>query len=112
MMKRVVLCTLVVAVVPLLAFAETWKSVPVVDNMCYEKVKADPDVHPTKCALACAKSGYGIIAADGSFLKFDESGNARVAALLKDTKKKDHLRVTVDGDWTGNSIKVKSVSLN
>ena len=112
MMKSIFLCALVAVAVPFVASAETWKNVPASDSMCYEKVKADPDAHSTKCALACARSGYGIIAADGSFLKFDEAGNARFARLLKDTKNKDHLRVTVDGDRAGDSIKVKSLSLN
>ncbi len=111
-LKKVVFCVLAVAVVPILACAETWKGMPMVDSMCFEKVKADPDAHSTKCAIACAKNGYGIIDAHGAFLKFDESGNEKIAALLKNTKEKDHLRVTVDGDRSGNTIKVKSVSLN
>ena len=93
--------------------AEEWKNVSLVDTMCSEKdaVKADPDKHPAKCAVACAKSGYGIMA-DGKYLKFDEKGNEQIASELKSTKKTDHLRVTVDGERKGDTIAVKSVKLD
>ena len=112
MNKRLILGALFAAFLPLLAQAETWKGAPVVDRMCYERAKTDPDAHTTKCALACVKSGYGIISADGTFLKLDDAGNEKLAKLLKDTKKKDHLRVTVDGKRQGDSITVNSVSLD
>ena len=96
---------------PLSASAETWTNVVVVDTMCSVKVKAAPDEHTTKCALACAKSGFGILTADGSFLKFDEAGNQKAVAALKDTKKADHLRATVTGERDGNTIKVQSLNL-
>ncbi len=112
MIKRMLLCASLISAMALLAQAKEWKGVPVVDGMCFAKVKADPDAHSRECALACAKSGYGIIAPDGSFLQFDEAGNAKLTKLLRDTKRKDHLRVTVDGEQKGNSISVTSVSLN
>ena len=99
-------------VLPLSAAAETWKNVSVVDTMCSTKAKADADKHATKCALACAKSGFGILTADGSFLKFDEAGNEKTIEALKATKKADHLRVTVTGERDGDTIKVQSLSLN
>ncbi len=111
MIKKVILGMSFAAFLPLLVHAETWKGVPVVDSMCYAKVKADPDAHTTKCALACVKGGYGIIAADGAFLKLDDSGNEKVSNLLKNTDRKDHLRVTVDGERRGDSIAVTSVVL-
>src|SRR4029079_2486580 len=72
--------------------AEEWKNVSLVDTMCAEKdaVKADPDKHPVKCAVACAKSGYGIMA-DGKFLKLDDAGNKQVAAALQSATKPDHI---------------------
>ncbi len=99
-------------VLPLSAAAETWKSVALVDTMCEVKVKADPDKHPTNCALTCAKSGFGILIADGSFLKLDEAGNEKAVAALKNTKKADHLRATVTGERNGDTIKVESLSLD
>ena len=110
-MKRVLLLMLAAAAVPQVAQAETWKNVPLIDTMCVAKaeVNADPDSHPTKCAIQCQGSGYGILAADGSFLKFDSVGNAKATAALKTTKKADHLRVEVQGERRGNEIQVKSV---
>jgi hypothetical protein len=94
-------------------FAEEWKNVSLVDAMCSEKdaVKADPDKHPAKCAVACAKSGYGIMA-DGKFLKFDDGGNKMAAAALQSTKKTDHLRATVVGERKGDEIAVSKVTLD
>ncbi len=111
MIRNSVCCMFFLLAFAAFASAETWKKVSVVDNMCYSKVKADPDQHSTRCALSCARSGYGIIAADGSYLKLDEAGNSKVETLLKATDKKDHLRLDVTGDRSGEIIKVKSVSL-
>lgn len=99
-------------VLPLSAAAETWKNVAVVDTMCSVKAKAAPDEHTTKCALACSKSGFGILTADGTYLKLDEAGNEKVVAALKQTKKTDHLRATVTGERDGDSIRVQSFSLD
>ena len=112
-MKKALLIASILALAPLAASAEVWKNASLLDSMCAakEKVAKDPDSHPTSCALQCAKSGYGIMT-DGKFLKFDEKGNEQVAAALKSTKKTDHLRVTVDGERKGDTIAVKSVSLD
>ncbi len=112
-MKKAALSLITLALVlPLSAAAETWKDVAVVDTMCSAKAKASPDEHTTKCVLACAKSGFGILTADGSFLKFDPTGNEKALAALKQTKKTDHLRVTVTGEREGDTLKVHSLSLN
>ena len=63
------------------------------------------------CALQCAKSGFGIVTADGNYLKFDDAGNSQVLAALKATKKADHLRVSVTGDRAGDTIKVSAVRI-
>lgn len=94
------------------AFAETWKNVPVVDNNCAQKVKADPDSHTRTCALQCAKSGFGIVTSGGDFLKLDAAGNEKVISALQKSDKKDHLRVTVSGDKQGDTIKTSSVQLD
>lgn len=113
-MKKVLLLVAALAAFPLAAQAEVWKNVSLLDTMCSskDKVKANPDSHPASCALQCAKSGFGIVASDGKYLKFDQAGNDQVVAALKATKKTDHLRVTVDGDLKGDTIAVKSVSLD
>jgi len=96
---------------PLAAAAETWKNVPVVDTFCLARVKADPDKHTTQCALQCAKGGYGLLAPDGSFLKFDAPGNEKTVAALKATEKADRLRATVVGERDGEIIKVSSIAI-
>ncbi len=91
--------------------AETWKNVPVIDSMCADKAKADPDKHTAKCALACADDGFGIVTTDGKFVKFDAAGNAQVVAALESGKKTDHLRADVEGDLKDGQIAVKSFKL-
>lgn len=68
--------------------------------------------HTRKCALmpACQKSGYGIVPYENSkFLSFDEAGNRKALALLKESKKEDDLRVEVTGVVQGDKIKVTSI---
>lgn len=96
---------------PLLAAAETWNDVPLVDANCSMKVKANPDAHTRSCALQCAKSGYGILSSDGTFLRFDSAGNDQALAALQHSQVSNHLRVTVTGDREGDAIKVKSLKL-
>lgn len=109
-MKKLI--ALAVFTFSLSAVASTWNNVTLVDKSCARKVAADPDAHTTKCATGCAGSGYGILTSDGKFLKFDKSGDDESLKLLKATDKKDHLRVTVDGDEKDGTIAVKSIKLD
>ena len=99
------------AAVPVLAGAETWTGVSIVDVACSAKAKADPDAHTRSCALQCSKGGYGIVTQDGSFLKLDKKGNEDALAALKNSGQKDHLRVTVTGQLSGDTIHVQSLKL-
>ena len=67
--------------------------------------------HTTECALLpdCQKSGYGVFTTDGKFLSFDVKGNGRATQLVKTTKKKDNLRITVDGTIQGDKITVSRI---
>jgi len=89
------------------AAAETFSGT-VVDVMCKGKDLAG---HTRSCALDCAKSGFGLVEADGKFLKFDESGNARTLSMLKKSSKEKDLKVKVTGTLDGDVIKVKAVEL-
>jgi hypothetical protein len=109
-MKRL-LAVLLVALFSLPMLAAEWKDAPVVDVQCSARSKADPDSHTKQCALSCSKSGFGIYTSDGKFLKFDAKGNGAVMDALKKTDKKDHLRVNVKGEQSGDMIKVESLSL-
>jgi hypothetical protein len=95
------------------ALAATFNDVPVLDVACSMKAAsaADADGHTRDCALACQKSGFGILTADNKFLKFDADGNAKILAELKSSDKKDHLRVNVTGEVKGDTLKVASVQL-
>lgn len=102
----------VVLAMPAVALAGTWEKVSLVDHMCLEKVRASPDKHPTSCLLKCAGSGYGILTTDGKWLQLDKAGNEKAVAALKATKKKDHVRVNVTGEQTGDTIAVSSLEMS
>lgn len=110
-MKRFLLLLTVMLALPVFAAAESWNNVPIVDTQCATKVKANPDAHKRSCALACAKSGFGIVDKDGNYLKFDDNGNQQALKLLEKSSKQDHLRVNVSGDQEGSTIHVRSLKL-
>ncbi|MGA2436457.1 MAG: hypothetical protein ABSG25_14375 [Bryobacteraceae bacterium] len=90
---------------------QTWNHAALIDSECAAKMKANPDAHTRQCALMCAKSGLGIVTADGTFLKFDAKGTDQAIAALKASKQDDHLRATVTGEREGDTIKVQSFKL-
>jgi hypothetical protein len=89
------------------AFAETWSGT-LVDVMCKGKDLAG---HTAKCAVSCAKSGYGLVLADGKFVKFDEGGNAKALAALKSTAKEKDMKAKVSGSFDGETVQVSSIEL-
>ncbi|MCC7498422.1 MAG: hypothetical protein IT160_12645 [Bryobacterales bacterium] len=112
-MSKLVLAALCLGALPLLAAAETWTDVPLIDQNCSTKYNfKTADTHTRSCALSCASSGYGILTSSGTYLKFDKSGSQKVLKELKASSKKDHIRATVTGDQEGSSIKVQSVKLD
>lgn len=88
-----------------------------VDRMCASQHAAEGEKfgvkHGRDCALMadCVKSGYGVLTADGKFIKFDAEGDKRAEAALKSSKKKDNLRVTVTGTQEGDTLQVASLKL-
>jgi hypothetical protein len=96
---------------PALAATQSFNDVSVLDVACSKSSAATADTHTRECALACVKSGFGIVTADNKFLKFDAEGHAKIVEELKASDKKDHLRVNVSGDVQGDTIKVSSVKL-
>ena len=112
-MKVAVAAVLISAfVLPAIAAAETWSNVPLIDKNCVEKVKADPDKHETSCLIACAKGGYGIVTSDGNWVKLDKKGNTEALKALKATTKTSAIRVTVNGELSGDTIKVQSITID
>lgn len=69
--------------------------------------------HTKDCALMdnCKASGYGVVTADGKFLKFDESGDQKAVKALQETNKKDNLNVNVEGKVEGDTIKVSNLKI-
>ena len=87
--------------------ASTWNGT-VVDVMCKGKDLAN---HTAKCAVNCAKGGYGLVLSDGKFVKFDESGNAKALAALKATSKEKDIKAKVTGSLEDDVIKVESIEV-
>jgi hypothetical protein len=110
-MRKAGWLALALLALPLVASAETFNNVSVVDVNCSKKVAATADAHTRDCALKCAESGFAIVTSDKKIIKFDAEGNKQVEAALKASDKKDHLRVDVTGDVDGDTIKVTSVKL-
>jgi hypothetical protein len=111
-MKRFVVALIAVALVgTAAAYAEQWTNVSLIDRHCEAKYKKDADQHPTSCLLMCAKAGYGILTADGTYLKFDKAGNEKALAALKATDKKDHIRVNVTGEMKKGLLDVTELSI-
>jgi hypothetical protein len=59
----------------------------------------------------CASSGYGVLLADGRFLKFDAAGSAKALKALKAMTKDTDLKVTVTGTVTRDVIKVDTLDI-
>lgn len=89
------------------ALAETWTGT-VVDVMCKDKDLAN---HTRQCSITCAKSGFGLVLADGKFVKLDESGNAQTLKLLKASTKDKDLKAKVTGKLDGSVIQVEAIEL-
>ena len=106
-MKRFAKLAAAVSLLSVAAFAETWNGT-LVDVMCKDK---DIAGHTKKCALGCAKSGFGLVTSDGKFVKFDEAGNAKALAALKATDKEKDLKAKVEGTLDGETVQVSSIAI-
>jgi hypothetical protein len=93
------------AVLPGLLAAESWSGT-VVDVMCKGRDLAG---HTRQCNLNCAKSGFGLVLADGKFVKFNEAGNAKALAALKASTKEKDLKAKVTGKLDAGVIQVESI---
>jgi hypothetical protein len=104
-MDAMKLLTLALVMLAPLAAADSFSGT-VVDVMCRGKDLAS---HTRECALACSKSGYALVTADGKFLKFDEAGNARALATLRKLNKEKDLKAKVSGTLAGDVLKVENI---
>jgi len=103
-MKKLIACF---GLTSALALAETWSGT-VVDVNCKNK---DLSTHTRDCAISCSRSGYGIVTADGKFIKFNEQGNAKALAALKSSSKQNDLKAKVTGSLKDDVIQVDSIDL-
>jgi hypothetical protein len=106
-MRKLFLVTAALATAIVSTAAESWTGT-VVDVMCKGKDLAN---HTSKCAVSCAKGGYGLVLPDGKFVKFDESGNAKALAALKATAKEKDIKARVSGSLDGEVIKVDAIQI-
>lgn len=104
-MKRMLIPAVMLIALTALASAETFTGT-VVDVMCKGKDLAS---HTRDCAISCSKSGFGLVQANGKFLKFDESGNARALSLLKKNSQDKDLKAKVTGTLDGPVLNVETI---
>ena len=110
-MKRILTVCGFIAIFGGSALAGEWQG-HLMDAMCASKMKDKAASHKAKCALSCAKTGFGLVTADGKFIKFDESGNAKAQEALKATNKDQDLMVRVTGTLDGDTIQVESLGIH
>jgi hypothetical protein len=117
-MIRKVSALMIVALMAGVLFAQE-KTVTItgnlMDNACAESAKdlgAKAKNHSTSCALmdGCEKTGYAVYATDNKLYKLDDKGNDSAADLLKNTKTKNGVKVSVEGTLNGNTIKVTKLT--
>ena len=65
------------------------------------------------CSLAknSDREHYGLITDDKKYYKFDAAGDQKAKYLLHASPDKDNLKILVQGDLDGNTIKVANMSI-
>ncbi|HVS80659.1 MAG TPA: hypothetical protein VHE60_02905 [Pyrinomonadaceae bacterium] len=117
MMRKVFALTIVALMAGVLFAQEKTVTITgnLIDNACAESAKdlgARAKNHSTSCAMqdACEKSGYAVYADDNKLYKLDDKGNDSAAHLLKNTKTKKGVKVSVEGTVEGNTIHVTKLT--
>ncbi len=57
------------------------------------------------------RTTYALVTDDKHYFTFDQLGNKKALQLLKGTPDRDNLKVVVTGDVTGDTIKVKYMTI-
>ncbi|HSP64232.1 MAG TPA: hypothetical protein VLQ90_14680 [Pyrinomonadaceae bacterium] len=117
MIRKVFALTIVVLMAGVLFAQDNTVTITgnLMDNACAESAK-DLDTkaknHSTSCALmdGCEKSGYAVYSTDKKLYKLDDKGNDLAADLLKNTKTKNGVKVSVEGTLDGTTIKVTKLT--
>ena len=89
-----------------LAFGANWSG-QLADANCKQ---ATPD---QACAISATTTAFGIVTADGKFLKFDAEGNEKAMTALKasSASAKGEARATVSGQLVKDTIKVENLKI-
>jgi hypothetical protein len=90
------------------ARAAEWRG-HLMDTMCAADKLDQAPAHTAECMKRCQGSGFGLVAADGRYIRFDERGNALALAALEKSQHKQDLRVVVEGEMRGTTIRVASI---
>ena len=109
-MRKLFVLTGLLTAFSVAATAGEWQGY-LMDTTCAAKMKDKAASHKAKCALSCAKGGYGIVTSEGKYVKFDEAGNAKALEVLKATAKEQELMVKVTGAMDGDMIRVESIAI-
>jgi hypothetical protein len=98
-----------VSAVPSASAAE-WRG-HLMDTMCAADKLDKAPAHTVECMKRCQGSGFGLVSADGRYVRFDEKGNALALAALEKSERKQDLRAVVEGELRGSTIRVASIRL-
>ena len=99
----------------LLVYAQEKKSAQVtgflIDNMCVSGKDEKDKEHAVSCSLMakCQEAGYSVVSQDNTF-KLDANGNKLALEILKNTKTKKGLAVTVKGTVVDDVLNVDTMS--
>jgi len=104
-MKQVVL---ILALCAIAASAEIFSGT-VVDVTCKDN---ELTTHPRRCAISCARHGFGLKEADGTFLKFDAHGNELALSALKRSTKMQNLKANITGTVKDGVLKIESIAIH
>jgi hypothetical protein len=112
--KRIVLLFSAIALMMALPLAAATVNGILVDQACSADMSYDDaKEHSKECAMMddCKKSGFGVVTADGKFLKFDAAGDKKALEAIEATDKEEGITVSVDGTVDGKTIKVTSLKI-
>jgi hypothetical protein len=112
--KRIALMFSALALLGSLPLAAETVNGILVDQACSPKMSYDDAKgHSKECAMMddCKKSGFGVVTADGKFLKFDAAGDKKALEAIEATDKEEGITISVDGTVDGKTIKVTSLKI-
>jgi hypothetical protein len=104
------------------SFAQSWSGT-LVDSDCYQiyernltqkdpEATLDRDLEVRECAPKAKTKFFGVVQHSGQMFKLDSVGNAKVAELMSNLKKKARIHVSVTGEMIKDTVKVDSIVTN